>query len=367
MKEGITRIIRPFLRVPLTGLDLSDRTGKFLQFSLAPRGRLFVEKWGSFTVPEGLIQEGEIKREDDLAAFLKTWLRAQAKSVQRSFFALSLPEEKSFLRIIQIPKVQERIIAQAIRWEIEGHVPLSREEIAYDYEIIEPLRDHLDHQDVLVIAYPKAAVESYVRVCRGAGIRLSALEPESQAIARSIIPLMRDRAVRILVDMGRLRTSVTLFAGGTLFFTTTIQLGGSLFEENIAKALGVPREKAEELKKETGLERKGTDARVYEALAPSISVLADEIQKAMAYYREHPEHMHGAEEEVGALYLTGGDANLLGLDVYLSTVLKVPVQRGDPFSPIQGMLASSVPPMPRSQAFEFSTAVGLALRDIRTF
>src|SRR3989344_7102977 len=111
------------------------------------------------------------------------------------------------LRLIQLPKIKREEVSGAVRWEIEANVPLAPEELAYDYEIVEPPENTLDHIDVVITAFPKTVVESYLRVLKEAGLRVSALELESQALVRSTIAESQQKETVVLADIGRGRTS----------------------------------------------------------------------------------------------------------------------------------------------------------------
>ena len=53
-------------------------------------------------------------------------------------------------------------------------------------------------------------------------------------------------------------------------------------------------EDIESVKKELGLHRKAYDGKLFEAVAPLMSALADELHKVVAYYEAHATHRHGA-------------------------------------------------------------------------
>lgn len=361
LTKSILKAIGPFIRVPVVGFDISDRTVKYLQ--LSPYGKLDFNFFGEFTIPEGIIVNGEILQEEKLVEVLKEWLDRDGRSIRSSAVTMSLPEEKSFLRVVQLPTIQKSEISKAIRWEIESNIPLPVDQLAYDYEIVEPLEDHLDHIDVLLVAFPKNVVESYTRIIMKCGFHPLALEHESQAIVRAIIGDLRERRTSIIVDMGRTRTSFIIFAGGSIRFTTTIELGGWIFENNIMKELGVNGEEALAIKKEVGLDRRKYDGKLFSVLAPPISVLADELKRAIRYYVNHPMHRHGANQEIDVVILIGGDANLHGLDTYLASALKIPVVRGNPLNQLQeAYRGSSIPPLSHAELITYTTVIGLALR-----
>jgi Tfp pilus assembly PilM family ATPase len=92
--------------------------------------------------------------------------------------------------------------------------------------------------------------------------------------------------------------------------------------------------------------------------------LADELRRVIAYYRDHTSHIHGASAVIGSILLSGGDANLYGLDTFFASQIKIPVQIADPFSAIRERLEYVVPSIPRNQALAFTAAIGLAMRGL---
>lgn len=363
LKAKVLKWVDPFLRLPAVGLDISDLTVKYLKFN--SRGeKIRFDFWGEFNLPEGLVKAGEIENEAGLIQTLKSWLDQEGKKLLSYFAVVSLPEEKSFLRLIQLPKVKRDEVVNAVRWEIEANIPLPPEALVYDYEVIEPLEDHLDHLDVVITAFPKGIVESYLRVLKAIGFKVSYLELESQAIVRSAVFELRQKGAQILVDIGRSRTSFIIVAGGAIIFTATVKLGGQDLEKNIAKSLSVSMSQAFNLKEEVGLNKITEGGKVYSALLPTVLLLAEELKKIVVYYQDHVLHTHGGSRTIENILLLGGDANLFGLDTFFSSFLKIPVSRTDPFAAIKSRLETFIPPIPKNKALKFSTASGLALRGL---
>ncbi len=362
IRNQILRIADPFIRIPVLGLDISDLSIKYLKFG---GGRMLtLDDFGEVTVAEGIISNGEIRDEEALVTTLNSWLLKDGRRFRGSFVAVSLPEEKSFLRLIQLPKIKREELGNAIRWEIEANIPMPADELSYDYEVIEPLEGGADHFDVVLTAFPKAIVESYVRVLKKSGLEPLALELESQAIIRAAIADLKERTAKLVVDMGRTRTSFIIISGGAIIFTTTIELGGRLLEEHIVRGLGVDWGKAVVLKKEVGFNKKELEGRVFTALVPPVAAFGDELRRSIEYYHNHTKHIHGASESIEEILLVGGDANLNGLDTYLSSMLKVPVRLANPFASIRHRLAYAIPPIAKNKALAFTTALGLAMRGL---
>lgn len=347
---------------PAFGLDISDRTAKFMKLAKNRSDGFDIAYFGEIGIPEGIVASGEIKKPMELGKLLSGLWGAARHPVRDRFVVASLPEEKSFVRVIQLPKVKLQEVDSVIKWEIEGNIPLALSELYFDYEVLDPLANHLDHYDVLVTAFPKSLVDSYVAILKHEGFVLVALELESQAISRAVIEDQRGKDPVIIVDIGATHTGFVIFGGGSMVFTISIEIGGKDFDEAIMKNLGVSEEEARDLKKNIGLDRRYKNEVLFEALVPPLSVITDEIKKQFLFYRDHAEHRHGLDPEIRRVILSGGDANLVGLEKHLSLALKKEVVIARPFVKILGDTRAVLPSMNKNDILRYTTTVGLALR-----
>lgn len=359
LKECVVQWADRFIRLPVAGLDISDRTIKYVKFS--DRRGAEIESFGEKEIADGVIVDGRIEREQDFVVLLTELRVVLGGRWQPMGIAASLPEEKSFLRLISLPHVKKEEVAGALRWQIEGQIPLPAQDLAYDYEVVEPFAPLFDdHLDVVVTAFPKAVVESYVRVLKKAGFQPVALELESQAIARAVLGGARSPDTAVVVDMGRFRTSIAVCAAGSVLFTATVPVGGRALEEAIAKFLAIGADEAAALKKEHGLMIDVYEGKIFAILAPLVDMLAGELGRTIAYYESHISHIHGGSPGVRRVLLSGGDANLLGLDTYLASRIRVPVSAADPFHESRSGSLYPIPDIPRNESLAFAAAIGLA-------
>lgn len=366
-KKGgvISSWVTPLIQPQITGLDISDLSMKYVSFGRTRNNKLLVSFFGEIVYSEGIITNGEIKDEKGLGAVLQQWALKEKKKLPSPFVVLSLPEEKSFIRVVQIPVVKREDVANAIRWEIENQIPLPLEDVIYDYEVIEPTQDNQDHLDVLITAFPKELLMSYVRAIKAAGLKPYAIELEPQSLVRACTASLRDTEARIILDVGRTRTGLVIFAGGSILYTATIEAGGLAFEKSIARAINVSIDEAKKIKIDVGLDKTVRNGEIFSALASVVTIITDEIVRATSYYLTHALHAHGAVSAIGKILISGGDANLRGLDTYLASVSRIRVEKANPFSVIQNRMAYVIPPLTKREVFAYTTAIGLALRDIR--
>lgn len=237
-------------------LDISDFSLKIIK--LKKRGNdLVLVSFGEKTIKPGIIKEGEIKDEEALLKILREGLNnVKGERLKTRYVIASLPEEKAFSQVIQLPKMSEEDLKSAVVYEAENYIPLPIEEVYLDFQIVQPFRDHLDHFDILLAALPKKIIDSYVLVFKKAGLLPKVLEIESSAIARAMVKGEKSPRQVLLIDFGLSKTSFIIFSGNSLRFTSSIRISSTSLTDSISKSLGIDLIEAEKLKIKYGLEEK---------------------------------------------------------------------------------------------------------------
>ena len=362
------------------GLDLSDLSLKIIKLK-KKGGRLALASFGESEIKPGIIKEGEIKDEEKLAEIIKDSLKkVKGEKLKTKYVVASLPEEKAFLQVIQMPKMAEEDLKSAVIYEAENYIPLPIEEIYLDSQIVPPVYNHLDHFDVLLAGLLKKTVDPYLSCLKKAGLQPKALEIESLAISRALIKNEIAAFPVLLIDLGATRTSFIVFSGRSLRFTSSIPVSSGSFNEIIAKNLGISLSEAERLKIKYGLEEKiklrarkdsfekiTEKGRIFEALVPALVDLLQQIKKYLAFYQTYASHEHLPPNgnRVAKILLCGGGANLKGLTELLTLELKIPVELGNPWVNILPEGQKETPELPFEKSLGYTTALGLALRGIK--
>jgi len=348
------------------GLDLSDLSFKFASFKQKHRS-LKLEAFGAGDIPKGLIVDGEIHKEDEVAALLR---RGLAKPERGRLFehhvVCSLPEEHSFTRVIQLPRLQPEELKEAVRFEIEQNIPLKIDDVYYDWQTVETDKA-VTHQDVLISAVPRRLADGYIAVLKKCGLVIKSLEVESVAVSRALVKDLKTIGPLLLVDIGATRTNFIIFSGATVQFSSSIPFAGNKMIDAIMKGLSVKPEEATALLHSAGLDKNAQEGKVYQTLEPMMRDLADQIRNYILFYEGHATHEHGAGPvSVKKILLAGGVANLVGLPVYLSLSLGISVEMGNPWANILKEPLHEVPGMSYRQSLGYTTALGLALSGLVT-
>ena len=378
------------------GLDISDLSLKIIKLKKIKNG-FDLATFGEQNLKPGIIKGGEIKDEKALSEVIKEALnKVQGEKLKTKYVIASLPEEKAFLQVIQMPRMSEEELKSAVIYEAENYIPLPIEEVYLDSQVIQPVHNHLDHFDVLIAALPEKTVDPYLSVLKMARLEPVSLEIESLSISRALIKGEVSAFPVLLIDLGATRTSFIIFSGHSLRFTSSIPVSSGNFTEIISKTLGVDLAEAEKLKIKYGLEekiqinkiKKGTEkktdynpptassrsqseraprGKIFEALIPPLVDLIQQIERHLDYYQTHASHEHLPPNGKGVskILLCGGGANLKGLPELLSLELKIPVELGNPWINILPTSLKELPDLPLEKSLAFTTAIGLALRGIK--
>ncbi|HDT13276.1 MAG TPA: cell division protein FtsA [Candidatus Aminicenantes bacterium] len=170
------------------------------------------------------------------------------------------------------------------------------------------------------------------------------------------------------IDIGAGTTEVAIYERGSLWYTSTIPIGGDNFTNDIAVGLRTPIPEAERIKKKFGCIA-GPPVDEQETIeVPSVGkgrkprilsrqLLADIIQpRAEEIFRlvDSDIKRMGYDKSLNSgIVLTGGTALLEGLEEVAEEIFDLPVRRGDPGG-VGGLVDRVSTP-------DFSTAVGLIL------
>jgi type IV pilus assembly protein PilM len=310
-------------------------------------------------IPPGYIEDGKIIDKDKVADIIKEAIkRAGPKKIKTKKVICSLPESKAFLRIVNIPKMEDQEIKEAIKWEMEANIPLSMDQVYFDWQLLDT--ESKNKQNVLTVAIAKEIIDDEMEVLKKAGLDVYGLEVESIASARSLINEKETRkdSTSLIVDLGSKRTSFIMVVGEVPFFTSSIPFSSESLNDAIAKNLNLSPKEAEEVKINHGIEYFNSDNPIFNATKYLLENLVQEIGKNLDFYfsiaKESP--------KIEKIILCGGGANLKGIVAYLVKRLNMQVEIGDPWKNL--FLGEKIPIISKNNSVRYSTAIGLALRGL---
>jgi type IV pilus assembly protein PilM len=333
------------------------------------------------TIKPGVIENGEIRDRKELEKAIKKLLsKVEGERLKTHYAAVSLPEEKSFLKVIKMPKMNAEDLREAVYFEIENHIPLQVEDVYFDFQVIPPYlqennaKNKKNYSEILFAAMPKTTVDSYNDCLKKIGIQPVHLEVESLSLARSLINRDQSPGSILLINLGADKTSLVFFSNGFTRFTCSSAVCSRTFTQSISRFLNVDLKKAEKLKEQYGFEafenknsgksgkaksKKSISEKhqVFQALIPGITDLIEQIKKYIDFYKFHKIGDDFTNDTgINKIIISGGGVCLKNIDKFFESEIGIPVEIGNPWINV-----SKRPLLPLLLSYEYTIAIGLAL------
>ncbi|OGH73414.1 MAG: hypothetical protein A3C90_03910 [Candidatus Magasanikbacteria bacterium RIFCSPHIGHO2_02_FULL_51_14] len=278
----------------------------------------------------------------------------------------SLPVSQIFHSVLTIPFIEAKKRDMMVKAEIEKLLPRPIEEM----QVVHQEMPHEQGEEnpsagaqgkvkrylrFLVTAAPKDLVSFYTAIFQKAGLQLEELETEAFALERSLVG--RDPAVVMVVDIGSTRTNFFIMDSGLPATHRSIQIGGRDINLKLERLLGIPRENAEQAKRDFSR----VNAKELPT-APFASVF-DPIIKEIEYgFSVYMRQLGSENKRPEKIILTGGSAVFPPLVRRIEESFDARVFVGDPWARVvyqQGLKPTLDEIGPR-----MAVSIGLALRNI---
>ncbi len=340
------------------GLDISERSIKAVQLSKNLHGAWKLKAISDIVLAEGAIKDGRIIDVKHVSqAIEKLISHPKIGRFSTRYTVSCLPENKTFIKMIDIPPMSSQEIGEAVKWEAEHHIPLSINETYWDWQLV---NNKLSNKriPILIGVSPKDIVNSYNRTFKQTKLTVIALEIEAEAIVRSLLTTTagtdKNPEATMIIDFGASHTSLCVYDKETIQFTVSLPIAGTIMTEELAHNLNITSTEAEKAKVIYGLDTTRGDGIIRKLLLPTFEQLSKKILDTVDFYKEHFKDTR----KINKIILCGGGANLKSLDSFLMRELNIKTFKGDPWIKI----TSSPAPYKRSILSSYTTAIGLALR-----
>ena len=342
-------------RKGVVGVDLGHAILKVVQIERAGTGYKVVRS-GSAPTPPDAIKDGMVVDPAAVGEALRTAMRdAHIHAGQATVAAAG---GTVFVRAVPYPMMTGPMLRESLKFEAGRYIPGSADESYVEAEILEgqasaavPTDDA--HMAVLLVAAPKDLVNSRIAACEAAGLEVQEVDIEAFATYRAVFELDAARVegqptgqvgTTALLDLGALKTSVSVIQGGAFVMHRTLPIGGRGLTEALAGYFHLEDADAEAGKAVLDaaelLNGQASDNPPLRVIQPLLDDLVRELKRSFNYFQSQgasgasgvpgskpgaPEAAEAPPAQVESILLCGGAARLTGLAAYLEAKLGLPV------------------------------------------
>ena len=210
---------------------------------------------GIADTPAGSITQGLVSDPKTLGAAVKALL---TRSGIRGGKVVSAAAGNAgvVVRVIEVPKMTPKDLAETMKWEIERHIPFAANDVEMGYQKIDDPQTDSDtnnpNMEVLLAVAQRDMVAEHLKTLEFAGLQPFSIDVEPLAIGRALLNLDNTGLVNknvAVINIGASNTEVGIYKNGTLRFPRAVPIAGDTFTRNIADQLGISMDQAEEDKR----------------------------------------------------------------------------------------------------------------------
>jgi type IV pilus assembly protein PilM len=292
-----------------------------------------VEKQGSGFVPVRAVAIAAAEGGGDPAALAAALKQAGVKSTSA---VLGLTGKDLVIKYQQVPPVPDFQLRKIVEFELDEIRRQSGDELAADFNVMQVAADLTSDDIVLLALTREARLAERGTALAAAGLKARHYSPNAMALYhafRVFGPGTTGDA--LVVSFGKSSSDFAVMRDGDLLYARSVNTGGDVLTDALAEQFNVSKTKAESLKRELGDlrprdRRSGLSAqqeKVSYALEGAAGRLFSLVQSTLQLAKGQ---MQLNQLNVAKVWITGGSAQMKGLDDYLAASLGVPVARFDP-------------------------------------
>ncbi len=291
---------------------------------------------------------------------IKTALRRANIKTKRCITSVS--GEKVLVRYIQMPKMPEEDLANAISWEAEEHIPFKIDDVNLDFVVLGDVQGSQEPKlDILLVCATKELIHEQLNILQRAGLQADEIDVDGFAVVNYMEHNCSPQTAEAvaIINIGASKTNINIYRNGNIWFSRDINIGGNSISEALVSRKGVSFQEAEEIKKKVPLpsfqkEESGdespleeeNDSEIYDAIKGTVEDITGEklegkglqsdltniilegfdpilteIKRSIQFFENQMEEAH-----VSRAFLSGGTCRFERITDYLEKELGVKVE-----------------------------------------
>jgi len=325
-------------------VELKRKNG---QAQLVTYGELSLGPYAGLTVGQAVQLPA-----DKISSALSDLMKEKEVGVTTKKCGLSIPFSSSLMSVVEMPDVGAAKLSTMVPLEARKYIPVPIQEVMLDWSLVPRSSEEVGKNDVLIVAIHKETIARYQEIVAKSGLEAGFFEIELFSTMRSVV----DEGLKpvLIMDMGAATTKLYIVERGIIRASHTVNRGAQDITSTLSKSLSIASDRAEALKRETGLT--GTDQNLNEVITLVLDyIFAEANNTVLAFEKKY-------HQAVSKVVLVGGGATLKGLIDVAKNNFKTPVELGGPFDKVAA--PAFLENILRQAGPEFAVAIGLALRKL---
>lgn len=269
---------------------------------------------------------------------------------------LGIPSNRMFATVIEIPEMPQQEMDSTIRYQAEQYIPMSLDEAKIDWAVLGKSQKDPTKNEVLLASVANAFSEQRLDLVESLGLNVLAVEPDSLALARSLLPAGATGG-RLIIDFGDFAADIVMTLDDTPRLIRSIPTGYNSLIKAAMQNLNVQEQQAAQFIAKFGMQPDKLEGQLSRALESTMDQFCAELSKSVKFFQNKYPNV-----PVGAVMLSGYGATMPMFGEYVGNKLGMPAQVATPWQRVHVSSADQTTLQPISS--QFAVAVGLAERTL---
>jgi type IV pilus assembly protein PilM len=296
-------------------------------------------------------------------------------SIKGDMLVISVPGQSGLARFVKLPPVEEKKIADIVKFEAKQQIPFPLEEVVWDFQKIGQgvVTDGFAMEtEIGLFAMKKDMVHRALQQFKDVHVEVHVIQMAPLALCNYVAyDLLKKNGVGggesdeagdkkecvVALDIGTDNSNLIITDGEKIIWQRPIPLGGNHFTRALTKDMKLTFAKAEHLKRNAV---KSPDLKkILASLKTVLNDFVGEVQRSLGYFTN-------THRDATIQYMVGlGNAfRLPGLQKYLQEKLQLEVRKLSKLERVTGESVVAAPTFTEN-LLSFSVAYGLALQGLK--
>jgi type IV pilus assembly protein PilM len=267
---------------------------------------------------------------------------------------LGIPSNKMFATVVEMPDMPHAELVSTIKYQAEQYIPMSLDEAKVDWAVLGKSLTDASKNEILLASVANNFSESRLDLIEGLGFNVTAIEPDSLALVRALLP-QNATGTRVLIEVGDFTTDIVITYNDTPRLVRSVQVGMQSLVKVAAQNLNVQPQQAAQFVTKFGLQPDKLEGQIVRALETTVDQFIVEITKSVKFFQTRYQGV-----PISSLVVSNYGATIPGFREFIAEKVGIPAEVGNPWQRVRVSAADQAKLQPLSA--QFAVAIGLAQR-----
>jgi type IV pilus assembly protein PilM len=293
-------------------------------------------------------------------------------SLKGDSVAIAVPGQSGLARFVKLPPVEEKKIADIVKFEAKQQIPFNLDEVVWDFQKLgasNVVDGFALETEIGLFAMKRDMVKRYLDHFKEVGVEVHIIQMAPLALCNFVAYdlLSQDVAAEgegkkscvVALDIGADSSNLVITDGSKVIWQRPIPLGGNHFTRALTKDMKLTFAKAEHVKRNATKSGAAELKKILASLKPVLNDFVSEVQRSLGYFTN-------THRDAQIEYMVGlGNAfKLPGLQRFLAEKLQLEVRKLEKMTRLGGDSVLTAPIF-NDNLLSFSVAYGLALQGLK--